>query len=82
MLPFGKYFTMIVLNTSQNWVNIFKFFRTAGYNNKFHMETGSNRNINKAEVYHKKSAQFRSPLFYLEAHTAPETHWIKSLKNQ
>ena len=57
--------------------------KTAGCNNgilihNIDMKIGSNRYINKAEVYHKKSSIFRSLVTPTEAYATPEVHSIKS----
>ena len=54
--------------------------KASGYNNKtlisnIDMKIGSNRNINKAEIFHQKS---QSPATQSKAHAAPEMHLMKS----
>ena len=45
------------------------------------MKIDSNRNINKAEVYHQKCTQYGLPATPPEAHAAPEMHsWRNSDK--
>lgn len=42
------------------------------------MKVGSNRNINKAEVYHLTSSQSQSPSTPPEAQATPAMHSMKS----